>query len=534
VSLVFKVAETPEEFEQIHRLNYRAFVEEIPQHPPNPERRLVDRFHDENTYVICLSGDRVVGMVALRNRRPFSLDAKLPNLDDYLPPGRPVGEVRLLAVEPAYRGGRVLPGLLGHAAEVALRQGYDCGVMSATTRQLKLYRHLGCEPFGPPVGTAEALYQPMLLKLETLRERAALLFQETREREPISFLPGPVPVAAAVRSALATPPRSHRSRAFMDDFQTVRERLRALVSAPHVEVLLGSGTLANDAVAARLAIEREPGIVLSNGEFGERLIDHALRFALEHDPVRLDWGGVFTVQMLREAVDRHPGARWLWAAHHETSTGVLNDLGLLRELCRERGLKLCLDSVSSIGTVPIDLRGVHLASASSGKGLGSFPGLGLVFTDGTPAPVGKTPRAVDLAAYAAADGVPYTTSSNLVAALRAALVRFEGEAPFREIAEDGKTLRRRLVADGFRLIAPEESASPAITTIALPPQVDSARLGDRLEDAGILVSYRSGYLLKRNWIQFAIMGQRRRPTAVATALRTLQAYAADAAENGIA
>ncbi|GIV77575.1 MAG: hypothetical protein KatS3mg050_1969 [Litorilinea sp.] len=54
VAYTFRYATEDWEFEQIHRLNYRAFVEEIPQHAPNPERRLVDQFHHENTYAIGL------------------------------------------------------------------------------------------------------------------------------------------------------------------------------------------------------------------------------------------------------------------------------------------------------------------------------------------------------------------------------------------------------------------------------------------------------------------------------------------------
>ena len=101
--LVFRIASEDWEFEQIHRLNYRTFVEEIPQHARNAEGRLVDRFHEENKYVICLQGRRLVGMMALRAQRPFSLDAKVPNLDQYLPAGRVPIEVRLLAVEPEFR-----------------------------------------------------------------------------------------------------------------------------------------------------------------------------------------------------------------------------------------------------------------------------------------------------------------------------------------------------------------------------------------------------------------------------------------------
>ena len=60
-TLRFKIATGEHEFEAIHRLNYKTFVEEIPQHAHNPEQRLVDRLHAENTYAICLSGDRQIG-----------------------------------------------------------------------------------------------------------------------------------------------------------------------------------------------------------------------------------------------------------------------------------------------------------------------------------------------------------------------------------------------------------------------------------------------------------------------------------------
>jgi N-acyl-L-homoserine lactone synthetase len=70
----FRVAAHPSEFEQVSRLLYQTFVEEIPQHPPNPDGRHTDRFHNENQYVVAKSGDEVVGVIAIRGYRPFSLD----------------------------------------------------------------------------------------------------------------------------------------------------------------------------------------------------------------------------------------------------------------------------------------------------------------------------------------------------------------------------------------------------------------------------------------------------------------------------
>src|SRR5207253_2433371 len=90
--LEFRIAAADAEFEQIHRLNYRTFVEEIPQHAPSAERRLIDKFHPENTYLIAVLDGTLVGMLAVRDRRPFSLDQKLADLDRYLPAGRKICE----------------------------------------------------------------------------------------------------------------------------------------------------------------------------------------------------------------------------------------------------------------------------------------------------------------------------------------------------------------------------------------------------------------------------------------------------------
>lgn len=184
-TLQFKIASEPAEFEQIHRLNYTTFVEEIPQHHANPSQALVDKFHHENTYIICLDHGQLVGMLAVRAKRPFSLDAKLTHLDSYLPPGRRLCELRLLAIERQYRKGWVFWGLSKLLVELCLQQGYDLALISGTTRQQKLYRHLGFVPFGPLVGESGAQFQPMYLSLEAFGRRARM-FRRALGRAEVS------------------------------------------------------------------------------------------------------------------------------------------------------------------------------------------------------------------------------------------------------------------------------------------------------------------------------------------------------------
>ena len=212
-SVRFKIASEESDFEQVFRLNYRTFVEELPQHPPNPEKRLVDRFHHENTYLIALDGDRVIGMMAVRDKRPFSLDEKLGNIDRYLPPGRKICEIRLLAVLPSHRNGMVFQGLLKLLLDYGLSQHYNLAVISGTVRQQKLYKHLGFVPFGRLVGPPEAQFQPMYLTLEEFEEVASPLLRQRPRAQSDQFpaRPGQHPLRGPRRpreTACVAPVRS--------------------------------------------------------------------------------------------------------------------------------------------------------------------------------------------------------------------------------------------------------------------------------------------------------------------------------------
>jgi aspartate aminotransferase-like enzyme len=512
--LVFKIAREDWEFEAIHHLNYKTFVEEIPQHAPSSSQRLVDKFHAENTYLTGFSGRKLAGMLAVRGQRPFSLDQKLENLDSYLPGGRKICEVRLLAIEKKYRGargGQVLAGLLALLWQHGVEQGYDLAIISGTTRQEKLYRHLGFIPFGPLVGKGDAVFQPMFITLETFEASAREFLRSSPARafQPMAanFLPGPVAIHRLVKRAFEQTPESHRGDAFIADFQATKKLLCELTNAGQVEILLGSGSLANDAVAAQLSLEAGRGLILTNGEFGERLADHARRMKLEFDTLQFPWGDTMDLDAVDRRVASTPGLRWLWCVHCETSTGVLNDLDALKKICAPRGVKLCLDAISSIGTLPVDLSGIFLAAGVSGKGLRAYPGLALVFYHHDLAPAPSLPRYLDLGLYAHNQGIAFTHSSNLVHALRASLTRTPWEKQFAEVAEKSADLRARLRELGFNLIEAGGRVSPAVITLALPPEFKSAEIGAQLQESGYLLSCNSDYLRRKNWIQICLMGE---------------------------
>jgi aspartate aminotransferase-like enzyme len=518
--LVFKVATEPWEFDEIHKLNYKTFVEEIPQHSPTPDQRLIDKFHQENTYIVCTRGKSLVGMITIRGKRPFSLDQKVENLDSYLPKNRTLCEVRLLAVKPEARNGVIFKNLLEKTAEYCLGKGFDTAVISGTTRQLKLYKHMGFIPFGPLVGTEEAPYQPMYCTQEAFREMLSrfgqeekVLVEETAGKngeltDPANLLPGPVEMHSSVKNAIGGPAISTRAKGFLDSFERVKKLLLEISEAREVEIFLGSGTLANDVMAGQLSLMNKKGLVLADGEFGERLVDHAERFKLDFATIRKSWGEKISAEDVEKKLGEDKEIKWILFTHCETSTGVLHDLDKIADICSKKKVVVAVDCISSLATVPLSLKNVDFATSLSGKAVGGYPGLSFVFYNGeVKSQPGKLPRYLDIGRYAEKHGLPYTTSSNLFAALAAALSRIDLKKKIHDIEDISQTVRTKLEENGLRILVSQKDSTPAVFTIVVPEGVSSKSIGDQLATMGYLISYMSEYLLARNWVQICILGE---------------------------
>jgi len=280
-------------------------------------------------------------------------------------------------------------------------------------------------------------------------------------------------------------------------------------------MMMGSGTLANECVAAALASIRptRPGLVLANGEFGARLAEQARRWGLEFEQLQWAWGEPWEMDRIDAALGRLDENAWVWGVHGETSTGVLNPVEQLVALARRHGTRVCLDCVSTLGSVPMNLDGVFLATSTSGKCLGSVAGLAILLGDADE--VRKTatdhaPLALDARAIFDARGPRFTISSSLIAALDAALSRFDTlakrEQEYARIRGLGSIVRAGLRRLGAEPIAPDACASPSVTTFVPPLAHSPERLALVCRAHGFEINVHSPYLPPRGWAQIATMG----------------------------
>jgi aspartate aminotransferase-like enzyme len=534
---IFKHAETDEEFEQIHALNFRTFVNEIPQHPnPGNNGHLVDKFHHKNAYIITVQDRRVIGMVCTHDQPPFSVADRLCDPGILHQPGMRPFEVRLLAIEPDKRNSTVFFGMMWALYDFAERQGYTHMFISGIQKRVPMYKRLGFEVLGPAVPSGGAMFVPMVMtigklppdmvrlkqqwethmdrdsNLEWVRHDPAAIPKPGRE---VCLLPGPVTVAPSVHHAFRQPPIYHRGPEFINLFRKVRQTLGDMVGGRDVALFNGSGTLANEAVAACLAADPQPGrgLLLVNGEFGTRLARQATRFGLTPRLLAWPWGQPWDLNEVAAALADEPPGSWVWGVHLESSTGVLNDLDGLVHLAQARGIRVCADCISSLGAVRLNLKDVYLATGATGKSLGSYAGLAIVFANAPQMDqldMSRVPSYFDIPAVLRSEGPRYTFPSPTVCALDAALAEYSTPAKARlrydHYAAMGAEVREQLRNLDLVPIAAEDRACPVVTTFAPPGNDTSAGFVSRCGSWGFAIGGQSQYLAERRLVQIATMG----------------------------
>ncbi len=163
-------AESAELIEQIHRLNHDVFAVEIRQHAVRADRRLIDKFHDKNSYFVALDNGDVVGLVSTHWTRPFSIEERCPGFGEKIPLDARVAEIRLLAVRRDYRRSGVFWGLVATVAEFLLKAGFEVAVISALSERQSMYERLGFEALGDATSSGEASFVPMFIARECFQQ----------------------------------------------------------------------------------------------------------------------------------------------------------------------------------------------------------------------------------------------------------------------------------------------------------------------------------------------------------------------------
>ncbi len=350
--------------------------------------------------------------------------------------------------------------------------------------------------------------------------------------------PGPANVHPRVLHALAMNVLGHLDPKFLELMDEVQELIRYVWQTDNAFTIPVSGT-GSAAMEATLANCVEPGDVVLigvNGYFGERLCNMASRYGADVRRIEKPWGQIFTLEEIGAALEKNRPAI-LGLVHGETSTGALQPIDGVGKLCREFGALLLVDTVTTLGGVPVllDRWHVDMAYSCSQKCLGCPPGLGpLTLGERAVEKLNnrKTPVAnwyLDMTLIGKYWGKErvyhHTAPVNMNYALREALniITEEGlEKRWRRHRANAEMLWEGLAELGIDCHVEKDFRLPSLTTARIPDGIDGkAVAGYLLRNYNIEIAAGLGQLAGKVW-RIGLMGFNSRPENILLLLTALR------------
>jgi len=139
--------------------------------------------------------------------------------------------------------------------------------------------------------------------------------------------------------------------------------------------LTASGTAAMEAAVLNCFTREDRLLVIDGGTFGHRFVKICKIHKIPHDVITLDFGETLAKKHFEAA--SHKAYTALLVNVDETSTGQLYDMALISDFCKDKGMYLVADAISSFLCDEFDMDGygVDVMIASSQKGPCVSPGM---------------------------------------------------------------------------------------------------------------------------------------------------------------
>ena len=185
----------------------------------------------------------------------------------------------------------------------------------------------------------------------------------SKSERTILLNPGPVTLTDRVRKSMLRGDWCHREKEFAQLIRDINRRIARVyreTEGKYLAVTLsGSGTAAVEAMCSSMTPLDKKTLVIANGVYGERIAKILRSRNRSFELVQSAWSEAIDMPTVTAVLDRDSDITHVITVHHETTTGRLNNLQPLGELCQQRDLRLLVDGVSSFGAEAIDFLGVE-------------------------------------------------------------------------------------------------------------------------------------------------------------------------------
>ena len=363
---------------------------------------------------------------------------------------------------------------------------------------------------------------------------------ELRPSRRLLLGPGPSMIHPRVLKAIGTPLLGHLDPEFLQIMDEVQVSLRWLFHTQNSFTIAVSGT-GSAAMETAIVNLVEPGdsvIVGINGIFGTRMASMVERCGGK--PIRLEvpWGQWIDPGQIEHGLKHSGPVKAVALVHAETSTGVFQPLAEIGTICRIHDTLFIVDTVTSLGGIPVEVDGWHIDAcfSTTQKCLSCPPGLApLTLSDRAMARIQQRRHPCQswyLDCSLVADywtdtkrTYHHTAPVSMIYALRESL---------RLIQEEGleqRIFRHRLHSDGliaglqtlgFRLLPALGHHLPPLTCVQVPSHLDELGIRTKLlNEFGIEIGGGLGPLKGKVW-RIGLMGESSRSEYVLILLSALE------------
>jgi 2-aminoethylphosphonate-pyruvate transaminase len=294
--------------------------------------------------------------------------------------------------------------------------------------------------------------------------------------------PGPVNVSERVRQALLGPDICHREPEFFDLQDAIRTRLLEAFETPgddYTSILLtGSGTAMVEAMISSAVPADGRLLIVQNGVYGERMVQMARVHGIDHEIVECEWTSRPSIDAIERRL-REGRFDALAIVQHETTTGLLNEIAQVADVCRRHGTRVLVDAVSALAGEHFDWTAWRpdAVACTANKCIQGLPGVSFAlarrdFVE----EMGRYPERslyLHLPRHHAEQerrSTPFTPSVQIAYALRAALDELIAETVPARIARYARAsalVRAGLETHGFSPVLPPELRSTTMTAVHL-------------------------------------------------------------------
>jgi 2-aminoethylphosphonate-pyruvate transaminase len=339
--------------------------------------------------------------------------------------------------------------------------------------------------------------------------------------QTILLNPGPVTLTERVRQAMQREDLCHREPEFAELALDIKARLAKVYpdAAKDYEAILltGSGTCAVEAMLSTIVPQDGKALVVTNGVYGERMAKMVTSHGKKLELVTSSWHEPMNLIEVENRLSEDSSITHVIAVHHETTTGRLNDVAKLGEICKHKNVALLLDCVSSFGAeaIEFDAWNLEACAGTANKCLHGVPGISFVLVKRSlfdSCPSAAASLYLDLYPYYKEQQQgysPFTPAVHVSYALHEALLELEEiggwTARLRDYSILSEKIRQGLKQLGIETFLDEQDYSVVLTSFNLPSNTTYEQLHKFLKKNGFVIYTGQGGL-KNSIFRIANMG----------------------------